>query len=120
MGDLSDAMFIIDTINKFQEYLKRIETKLDTILINQQLEKERNESMSTQLEELETQVAETLGVEQSAITLLQGIEARLQELADELAAQGIDNAKVLALAAELDASEDALAAAVSAVPPLTP
>ena len=106
-------------MGKFRDYmntkriLKRLE-RVETILI------ERLDDMSVQLDELEVQVAETIGIEQSAIALLEGISDRLTELAEELAAAGIDNEKVLALRDELDASEQALAAAVAAVPPVEP
>ena len=81
-------------------------------IISEILKKEYE--MSEELEMLELQVAETLGAEQSAITLLEGISERLTVLAEELAEAGIDNAKVLALRDELEASEIALAEAVAA------
>jgi hypothetical protein len=85
-------------------------------LIFEQLDEifEKENEMSEQLDLLEVQVAETIGAEESAIILLEGISERLTELAEELAVSGVDNAKVLALRDELDASEARLAEAVAA------
>jgi len=73
--------------------------------------------MSAELEALAVEVEETKGIEESAVVLLQGLKARLDQLAADLAAAGIDNALVVELSTELDASSDALAAAVAAFPP---
>lgn len=96
--------------------LSKIAKNLELVISKLSEMEEREYDMSVQLDELELQIAETLGAEQSAITLLQGISQRLSDLADDLAEAGIDNAKVLELRDELDASEVALAAAVAAVP----
>ena len=108
MGNYTDYK-ILRKLSKISENLELITSKLSEM-------EEREYDMSVQLDELELQIAETLGAEQSAITLLQGISQRLSDLADDLAEAGIDNAKVLELRDELDASEVALAAAVAAVP----
>jgi hypothetical protein len=108
MGDYTDYK-ILRKLSKIAKYLELITSKILEM-------EERDFDMSVQLDELELQVAETLGAEQSAITLLQGISQRLSDLADDLAEAGIDNAKVLELRDELDAGEVALAAAVAAVP----
>lgn len=85
----------------------RIERKLDLILsLLRQLSGRQND-MSITLQALIAQVAATTSVEQSAITLIQGIAA---QLADASA----DPAAVAALAASLKTSTDALAAAVAA------
>ena len=73
--------------------------------------------MSVQLDILEAEIKATEGVEQSAILLLQGITQQLADLAAQLAAEGIDNAKVLALADELKTQSDALASAVATFTP---
>jgi hypothetical protein len=106
MGELFDY--------KMLKMVKTILKNQSEILIK--LEK-MEERMSEELDLLELQVAETLGAEQSAITLLNGISERLTTLADELEEAGIDNTKVTALRDELDASEQALAAAVAANQP---
>jgi len=73
--------------------------------------------MATALEELALVVEETKGVEESAIVLLNGIVAQLEQLAAELAQNEVDNTAVLAMAADLKAKNADLAAAVAAVPP---
>ena len=69
----------------------------------------------TILENLAKEVAETKAVNQSAVTLIQGIKAKL----DEALANG-DLAAVQALADELDTSTNELAAAVAANTPAEP
>ena len=73
--------------------------------------------MATALEELALVVEETKGVEESAIVLLNGIVAQLEQLAAELAQNDLDNAAVLDMAAGLKAKTGELAAAVNAIPP---
>ena len=63
--------------------------------------------MSAEMDTLQAQVNETLTVEQSAITLIQGIAAQLADAAG-------DRARSLQLASTLRTSADALAAAVAA------
>lgn len=70
-------------------------------------------TMSKQLDDLTAQVAANTSVEQSAITLIQGLH-------DQLVAAGTDPAKLEALQTQLKASADALAAAVSANTPAAP
>ena len=70
--------------------------------------------VGTKMDALIAQVTATVGVQASAVTLIQGLVAEL------VAAQG-DPAKVQALTDQLKASTDALAAAVAAnQPPATP
>jgi hypothetical protein len=83
-------------------------------LLAKVLKKEKQ--MSAELDELQAEVTATEGVEQSAVTLIQGIAAQLTALAAQLAAAGIDNAAVLAMRDSLATSTDALAAAVAANP----
>lgn len=63
--------------------------------------------MSSEVDSLATQVTANTTVEQSALTLIQGIAAQVTDAAG-------DRTKSLALAATLKASGDALAAAVAA------
>jgi predicted RNA-binding Zn ribbon-like protein len=65
------------------------------------------------LDELQVQVTENTSLEQSAITLIQGIAA-------QLAAAAQDPAKIQALSDQLNASADALAAAIQANTPAVP
>lgn len=97
-------------LRRMNKRLKKVMSKLDSIV-------EKENEMSQELDQLAQQVAETKAVEASALVLIEGISARLSQLADELAAENIDNTKILALAAELDESEQQLSAAVAAVPP---
>lgn len=90
--------------------------KLDKILSNQKRFYKELITMSAELDLLAQEVAETKGVQESVIVLLQGIQAKLDALAAELEAEGIDNAKVLALSEELDASTNALANAAATIP----
>lgn len=70
-------------------------------------------TMSTLIEELTARVAEVKTVNESAITLIQGIRARL----DEALANQPDPAALQQLSDDLAASESALAAAVAANTP---
>jgi len=69
--------------------------------------------MSQELDDLTVEVTEMGTVIDSAILLIQGLAARLEEIAD-------DPAAIRALATELDTQADELAAAVAAVPPFVP
>lgn len=66
--------------------------------------------MSAEMDTLSAQVTETLTVEQSALTLIQGIAAQVADAAG-------DRTKSLALAGTLKTSADALAAAIVANTP---
>jgi chromosome segregation ATPase len=69
--------------------------------------KKKEQKMSAQLDVLTAQVAENTEVEESAIALIEGIAAKLAAAQD-------DPAAVAALVDQLNASADALAAAVAA------
>ena len=103
-----------------EEYFFRKKTNKQLKKIIQMLEVLTKEvhDMSIELDALVEQVAETEGVEESVIALLQGIQTQLTELATELAEAQVDNAKVLELRDSLHASEEALAAAASFTPPV--
>jgi len=81
-----------------------IDKKLDKILamLTQVLQKE--EQMSAALDALTAQVAATTTVEQSAITLIQGIAAQLAAL---VAAGTVTPAQLTALSDQLNASATA-------------
>ena len=66
------------------------------------------------LDDLAASVAANKSVTDSAVLLIQGVSAQLSQLAAELAQNGIDDARVLALKAELDAGTQGLADAVAA------
>lgn len=69
--------------------------------------------MST-LSDLQDQVAATLGAEQSALALLNGLAAKIDVLVAAAGTGGVDPAALAALSASLKSSSDALAAAVVA------
>ena len=71
--------------------------------------------MSQELDNLTAEVAQVVTVEQSAITLLEGLKAKL-DAAIAAAAAG-DTGALPALSASLEASKSALAAAVVANTP---
>ena len=95
-------------------WFRRVERKIDEILA---AVKQGAQRMSQQLDDLTAEVAAATTIEQSAVTLIQGLAA-------QLAAAGTDPAKLQALHDSLKASSDALAAAVAAntpaAPPATP
>lgn len=66
--------------------------------------------MANELETLTAEVAETKTVMASAVTLLQGLKAKLD-------AAGTDATKLAALSAELDTNTNALAEAITANTP---
>ncbi len=107
----------LDLIEDLVDALRSIGTSLnsiDTRLVA--LELQGTKAMSA-LDDLTTQVAANTTVEQSAVTLIQGIAA-------QLAASATDATKVAALSAQLKASADSLSAAIvantPAAPPATP
>ena len=98
-----------------EEYFFRKKTEKQLKKIIQMLEilTEEVYDMSVELDNLVIQVGETEGVEESVITLLQGIQVELDALIAELAAQAIDTTTVVELKDRLNASEEALAVAVA-------
>lgn len=86
--------------------LDRIETALTTLLKGQG-------KMTVELDRLTTEVAETRGVVDSAIALIGGMAQQIRDLSN-------DPAALTALADELDAQTNALAAAVAANSPPAP
>ncbi len=101
----------LDAWMTMEERLWRIDRKLDRVveLLKAVLKEEKH--MSVELDALEIQVQKNEDVEQSAITLIQGIAAQLAAIAN-------DPVKVKALSDSLAASADALAAAVAANTPV--
>lgn len=91
---------LADELRGIRAALRRIETKGNKIMAD--------------LTAIETAVAENASVDQSAITLLEGLSAQLQE-----AIESNDPAAVQALADDLKTSSARLAAAVTANTPVT-
>jgi len=110
-------MTVNEAVYTLSQQLQRIETKLDrlTAIVRTfaSIEIEGTEVMSAQLDQLASEVERVRSVQQSAVTLIQGLAQKLQDA-------GTDPAQVQALADELRASADQLAAAVSANTPQDP
>jgi hypothetical protein len=101
------APTIISLARRFIDVLASIDTRLSDI----QIHLGRVEAMAAkEFEALEAQVEENTSVEESALTLIQGIAAQLEAARN-------DPAAITAMATRLRSSADALAAAVEANTP---
>lgn len=101
------------TVNHYfheTEGLEEINQKLDDILLDLQDIKQKEIIMSVQMDTLTAAVTKNTGLDESIIALLQGLAAQITDTAG-------DKAKALALADELNAKSDALAAAITANTP---
>lgn len=103
MGDYQFNEMVIASLEELHRKLDHISFVLRYISV-----KEAN--VSAELDALKAQVTETTTIEQSAITLLQGLAAQIEALKN-------DPAALAALANDLHSSSDALAAAVQANTP---
>lgn len=72
------------------------------------------------LDKLAQEVAEDTDAKNSAITLLNNLGTELKAVKEELAAQGIDNARLNTLTDSISTNTDNLAAAVVANTPAAP
>ncbi len=81
-------------------------TRLEALSHKMDLNKERQESLMTVLDDLTAQVAANRTISQSALTLINGI-------ADRITAAGVDPTVLAALTASLKDDDDKLAAAVA-------
>ena len=72
--------------------------------------------MSPEQEALAAEIAKTVGVMQSATTLIQGLSQRVKSIQEELAQAGVDNAALNQLSTDLTTGEQTLAEAVAANP----
>jgi len=88
-------------------------TKLDQILTLLNAMNLQEKKIMADLSALEAEVTNNTTVEQSAITLLQGLKSQLD-------AAGTDAVKLKALSDQLGANDTALAAAVAANTPAAP
>lgn len=93
--------------------IKRIERKVDLLLYQSGKEEFAMSALQDALDALTTQVSENTSLEQSAITMIQGLAQQIAQAAD-------DPAEVAALSAHLKESADALAAAITANTPAAP
>lgn len=96
-----------DQFSTLNSRLNSLEARLSQLISQQGV------VMTQELSTLQSEVAETLSVQQSAIVLIQGLAAKIVELKD-------DPAALQALADSLDASSNALSAAVVANTPAQP
>ena len=90
-----------------------VDQKLNQIISLLEEVKGKEDKLMATIAELEQQIRESVAVEQSAVLLIQGFKERLE-------AAGVDPEKLAQLAADLDASEKNLAAAVAANTPAAP
>ncbi len=97
-------------LDRIEKALRRIEGDLYVLT---QLVRIQGANEMAVLDALQAQVEAQTTVEQSAVTLIQGLAA-------QIAAAGTDPAKLAALTQQLKTSADALAAAVSANTPAAP
>jgi hypothetical protein len=72
------------------------------------------ENIMSELSDLQDQVAATIGIEQSAVTLIQGLAAKIDALVANAGTGGVDPAELTKLKDALKSEADALAAAVTA------
>lgn len=93
--------------------LLRIERVVSRVAADVRRLTKQGENMSQELDDLKAEVTVVRTVEESAITLISGIAARIQAAIDA----GGTAADFIAMKADLDASSNALAAAVAANTP---
>lgn len=72
------------------------------------------ENIMSELSDLQDQVAATIGIEQSAVTLLDGLAAKIDKLVAAGNGGGVDPAELTKLSTSLKTQADALAAAITA------
>lgn len=72
------------------------------------------ENIMSELSDLQDQVAATVGIEQSAVTLIEGLAAKIDALVAAGGSGGVDPAELVKLKDSLHAQADALAAAITA------
>lgn len=89
--------------NSDDEFKRKVLEKLNLLIT-------KSNQMANEIATLEAEVAEMKTVQQSAVTLLQGLKQRLDEA-------GTDAVKLAALSADIDSSTNSLAAAVTANTP---
>lgn len=99
--------------DSLSEQLNRIEDKQNAMLAVLVDLLRKDQAMSAQLDALTAQVQKTTEIQQSAITLIEGLADQIEALKD-------DPVKLQALATELKAKSDLLAAAVTANTPAPP
>jgi hypothetical protein len=72
------------------------------------------ENIMSELSDLQDQVAATVGIEQSAVTLIEGLADKIDKLVAAGGTGGVDPAELVKLKDSLHAQAEALAAAITA------
>jgi chromosome segregation ATPase len=106
-------MFALAMLEDLVTTLHRIDRRLGAIESGIALLKNQGDKAMSAVDDLAKQVEANTTIEQSAITLIQGLSA-------QLSAAATDPAKVTALASQLSSSATALAAAIAANTPAAP
>lgn len=113
-------LFGIVTNKRLLCQLESLEYQVSNLKLEIVESKIRETQMAINLDALIEQVTRNAEVDAAAYTLIVGLKAKVDELAEELADQPEVAAKIAELAAALDASSDALADAVIANTPVDP
>lgn len=100
-------------LHYFEQKFNLVLDKIDQLI-------EKVDTMSQSLDTLTTEVTEAKDVMGSALVLITGLAAKVAEIQAQLALQSVSNDALDALAADLDTSANALAAAVVANTPAEP
>lgn len=109
MANITIQAPVVNIYSVEPEWTAAVLSKLTQVL-------ERIDTMSPQFQALVDQVAANTSVTNSAIALLQGLNARL----DELAQSGASPEEIAAVSADLRASTESLAAAIVENTPAAP
>ena len=108
----TELLIILDKLCALRIQSRQIQQHQETMAILTRLAGKAN-SMEDQIKALQAEVANNTTVEQSAITLIQGLGAAIT-------AAGTDPAALASLVSTLQANDTALAAAITANTPAAP
>jgi chromosome segregation ATPase len=101
------------TIRRFDDTITRIEAKIDSLTAAVAAITQKGDAMSVQLDNLKAAVQRNSDLEASAVQLIQGLATQLEAIKD-------DPVAIQALADELKAKDDDLAAAITQNTPPAP
>lgn len=90
------------------------EIEVGAVFLTLQLIVDLLENIMSDLSDLQDQVAATVGIEQSAVTLIEGLAAKIDALIAAGNGGGVDPAALQALTKSLHDQADALSAAITA------
>lgn len=97
-----------------------VHQKLDRLLSLLQTVLQKENIVSQELSDLSAEVARSISVDESVLTLIAGLGARIQSISDQLAAAGVDVSTLVQLRSDLASETDKLVAAVAANTPAAP